>query len=131
MQLRYGNFKYECIVPENLKDTEIIRFSIQPLIENSIYHGINEMGENGAIRVEVSENDANLSVSVRDNGNGMDECKVRELYEKCRNEDIQKRSIGIKNVYRRIKLLYGNDAQMQIESDGKTYTQITLLLPKK
>lgn len=131
MQVRYGNFKYECIVPENLADAEIIRFSIQPLIENSIYHGINEMGENGAIRVEVSEKDGNLTVSVRDNGNGIDENKIKELYDKCRNEDIQKRSIGIKNVYRRIKLLYGNDAQMQIESDGKSYTQITLLLPKK
>ena len=131
MKLRYGNFKYECIVPEELMNVRMIRFSVQPLIENAIYHGINEMGENGTIRLEVSEADGKIEVCVCDNGKGIDAENIRKLNEECQNNDIKKRSIGIKNVFRRMKLIYGNEAEMKIESDGKTYTKIILILPKQ
>ena len=82
---------------------------IQPLIENSINHGLSECSENGKIIIQSFVIDGNLVLTISDNGIGMDEKTLKSLndYINGKNEDF--RGIALRNINKRLKLNYGNE----------------------
>ncbi|MFE5323684.1 sensor histidine kinase [Paenibacillus sp. NPDC056579] len=132
MKLKYNDklvVKYG--IPEPLLKVEAIKFMLQPLIENSILHGIEPLNGTGTIEVSAFEEDGRLKVTVKDNGVGMTQDKL--LAEQARLAGSVDRSvtgsIGMKNVHDRVRLQYGEPYGLLLDSEVRAGTTVTLLLP--
>lgn len=136
MCCRYPNLHYEYNCDPEYDDCMVPNFILQPLVENSLKHGLKNRGYNGTVRIETIQKDENtLEIQIHDNGQGFDEEKLKriekELSRRHREPDQAKtRSIGILNVQRRIRLLCGNEYGLSYTSipDEGVITHITLPL---
>ncbi|HAH61557.1 MAG TPA: hypothetical protein DCL73_05620 [Treponema sp.] len=142
MQVRYGKvFDYYCTVPDELKKYSVPSMILQPIVENSIIHGIRGIPHNGIITVsaklvKISEvNPVNtgaedvLQLEVSDNGCGMSDDMLEHIFEKEQNSRRGLNHIGIKAVYNRIKLLFGSLYTMRISSYPGEGTVVTIFIP--
>jgi two-component system sensor histidine kinase YesM len=131
--IRYQNkFQTFWHVDPSIHDCHIIRITLQPIVENAIYHGIKHLSKPGRLNISIQREDELLNITVRDNGLGMTEEKLREVTQQM-NEDLfqQSKHIGLANVYQRIKLFYGEDCSFTIRSILGEGTEITLRVPIK
>ncbi len=133
-KMRYQNFDFSINIKEDLKYCPIIKLLIQPIVENSIYHGIKYLVDPGIINIDVySLDDENIYIKVEDNGVGMDEKTANLLlssYEE-NNESISSgNGIGIINVQERLQLTYGKDYGLSIETELDEGTKIYIKIPK-
>lgn len=142
MQVRYGKvFDYYCTVADELKNYSVPSMILQPIVENSIIHGIRGIAHNGIITVsaklvKISEvNPVNtgaedvLQIEVSDNGCGMSGDILEHIFEKEQNSRKGLNHIGIKAVYNRIKLLFGSLYTMRISSYPGEGTVVTIFIP--
>ncbi len=132
--LRYQNYlEYTVDVEEDVLHYKIPKLILQPLVENSIYHGIKQKDEMGEIIIRGYEKDETLCFEVFDTGIGMTDEKKMEILEKLsHNDDTSGRdSFGLYNVAQRLQLFYGEDSSLLIESCYQEYTQVTIKIPKK
>jgi len=111
-------------VPEELQDLKMPVYILQPLIENSIKHGILPKAEGGIVSVKAEAAGESVEFSVRDNGIGMSEKKVQEVTEYWPG-------IGLKNVNERLKLLYGEENGLKISSVPDTGTVVSFKIFKE
>jgi len=117
-KVRYGDIlNYEIDCPEELNNYFMLKLSLQPLIENAIYHGIKNKRGRGFINLKAyfSEDKASITFEIKDNGIGFTEEKLDQVtkeLEDCNNSENLKYIYGLYNVNKRLKL-YFNDA-----SDG-------------
>ncbi|NOU69675.1 HAMP domain-containing protein [Paenibacillus sp. LMG 31461] len=127
---------YEAHIPQDAGMVEVPRLFIQPLIENAYIHGFNEGG--GTIMISSRVEHQQLIVEVADNGKGMNEEERMRLLDHLQHDGAEeqieyKRSgftgIGVKNVYERLRLIYGPAFKLLIESEQGEGTKITLLIP--
>ena len=115
MEKRLGsNYRIIYHVPEELRGQKIIKLTLQPLIENAIYHGLQPC-DGGLIEVESYVEDGGLYVCVKDNGIGMKKEDVEQLREKLEKNITTSEHIGLNNVQSRIRLLYGKPYGIQVE----------------
>ncbi|MED4229103.1 sensor histidine kinase [Neobacillus cucumis] len=116
-------FDYEIHVEDSVKDLYVLKLILQPLVENSIYHAIKTKRGKGKISIFVNTVDNNLCLSVIDNGSGMvleDMHKWNELLKSQGMIGKKSEGYGMLNVNERIKLSFGNDYGLQIDSvEGK------------
>lgn len=104
------------IRPE-LYDVKMIKMIIQPILENAIYHGMKDVVKDGKIVISAEIKDKNiLELIVYDNGIGMTEEEVHDLNEYIQGNNQKYKSIGLRNVNRRIKLQYGEKYGVFVES---------------
>lgn len=122
-------FQYAINVKESLLSYKIPKMSLQPLVENACKHGIQAIKDEGLINIDIEIFGEGLRISVIDNGSGMDRLTLRELIENMKSEEELSTSIGIRNVYRRLKLYYGEDISFNIESQINTGTRIYFTIP--
>ncbi|WP_135555950.1 cache domain-containing sensor histidine kinase [Paenibacillus cymbidii] len=133
LNIRFGNnisLKYE--ISEQCLDCKVPRFLLQPIIENSIIHGIETSDSEEIISISVISESDSLILAITDSGIGMDEGKVRELNDSLRNpvtETNEGAGIGIRNVNRRIQLHYGKQYGLTIESRLHEGTQVFVKIP--
>lgn len=103
-------------------------FLLQPLVENSIIHGLENLAGSGTLFLSIRMKGKWLHFRVEDDGIGMTEDEVKRLQREC--EDMEsKKSIGLKNVYRRLYLLYGDGCAFHIESARKLGTKVSFKIP--
>lgn len=123
-KIRYGNsFDVEYEVDENLLDNKVIKFILQPIVENSIIHGIDENKENQKIIIKITEEDEEILISIKDNGKGFNsEEKVK---------DNKLSGIGWNNVDERIKLTFGVGYGTTISSEVNKGTVVRIIIPKR
>ncbi|XME02245.1 sensor histidine kinase [Lachnospiraceae bacterium C1.1] len=115
----------EVSVDEDIRDCYMPGFLLQPLIENSITHGLEgEIGRKGIIVVEGYREDDKILFSVTDNGKGMTEEELKKLIENCKDTHARD-SIGIKNVYRRLYMIFGEECSFNIESSPDHGTRVS------
>jgi len=137
-QMRFGSrVSYEVLVTGNQDDVMVLPLLIQPLVENSFSHGLEDRLSGGMIYIiinvcdsplEENKSQKSLDIIVKDNGCGIPEEKLQQLRENLalvKQEDTGT-SIGIENVNSRIKLYYGNEYGMKIESKTGEGTTVTL-----
>lgn len=118
-------FSAKIDVPEDVKEFYMPGFLLQPLIENSIIHGLEGViGRKGLIEVEIRRDGEWLDFSVSDNGTGMTAEQLQALRKQCRDAE-QRNAIGVKNVYRRLYLIYGEESRFSIESAPNQGTRIS------
>ena len=100
---------------------------LQPIIENAIFHGIESLGKPGIITLSAYSKDNDLYIEILDNGIGMDEIKVAKLLSSTNSDNKSGfNNIGIANVNDRLKMYYGNDYGLRIESKVGLGTSVTL-----
>lgn len=134
-QVRYKKrFKYELYMDENIKDLPCPKIILQPLIENSLKHGMSDM-PGCTLIVRARQEGYNIVLSVEDDGLGIPPEKLKKLQEMLRDDSniMVKKSrygIGLRNTNRRIKLLYGSDYGLTIESEVEERTCVTITFPK-
>lgn len=129
-QERFGDkISAEYFVEEDAYSCMVPNFILQPVIENAIIHGLEPKIEKGKVSINISIQDEFFTFLVEDNGVGMDETEILDLYKKCR-ENNTKQSIGLKNVYRRLLLCYGEASMLKIESKKEQGTRISFLIPR-
>lgn len=119
--------------PEVLK-CRVLRFILQPIVENAILHGFKNNEKHGCIEIAASVENNQLIIKIEDDGNGISEEQVEDLnnYINRRNENLTmdyERSIGIKNVNMRIKLACGDEYGILISSKINVGTQVVFMLP--
>lgn len=107
----------------------IPKLLIQPVVENSIKHGISDMDGEGEIDVFLNDDGHELTITVEDNGHGISE----EVLEKINNgDDVSKNgmvSIGVRNIKDRIRLCYGNEYGMMVSSIEGVGTRVVIRIP--
>ncbi len=113
-----------------LYDAGIIKLTLQPLVENSIFSGIEPSGKPGLIQIHIYSREQVLYISIRDNGVGISKENInRMLTDTSRVTKHYMSGIGLPNVDRRIKLVYGQEYGLAIDSEVGGYTCVTVSLP--
>ena len=131
-KLRYGEkLDYSIEVDQALLNYRIIKIIVQPIVENAIYHGIKKIMGPGMILIKVAEANDCIKISISDNGVGMEEEVVERLLDRDGHGSVSKNGIGVKNVDQRIKLYYGENYGVTIESVVFEGTTVMLTLPKE
>ena len=126
--LRYDVFEFHMDIPEELNECRILKFMIQPFIENSFLHGFEEITRDTMITVCAREQEGHLEICISDNGSGMEEAAIQQI-RNSRKKERGINGIGIGNVIERIQRNYGEDYYVDIRSRRGTGTHITLVLP--
>ncbi|WP_168119867.1 sensor histidine kinase [Paenibacillus sp. HB172176] len=126
--------KFIIACDDSLKKIPIHALMIQPLVENSVLHGLRPLSRSGCIHVEVirKEADSSFEIRVKDDGVGMAAERLEELRKRMQtalNESGQETSIGLLNVERRIQLSYGKKFGLEIDSIEGEGTTVTCKLP--
>lgn len=122
-KLRYGDlFETVYNIDEEVKDCKILKFLLQPIVENSILHAFEEDREHQLLTIRAQKYHHYLKISIGDNGKGF---KPKERKNSNRNLS----GIDIDNISERIRLMYGEKYSMQIQSSIGFGTIVTLLLP--
>ncbi len=125
---------YHVEVDEELLDVELPHFLLQPLIENAISHGFKNMVAEPHLELSVLAEGEDLYLVLSDNGLGMEEEALQTLRRRMEEDDfstpIGGASIGVLNVCRRIKLLYGRDCGLTIKSKPGYGTEIEIRLKR-
>jgi two-component system sensor histidine kinase YesM len=128
-QIRYANkFKVIYNLQDEILNLYTVKFLLQPIIENAIYHGMELVEEGGAIEINGRLEAGKLVVQVIDNGRGMTVQDVDALIERLDGKK-KSRSIGLKNVHERIRLYFGDEYGVNVNSILGKGTEISLNLP--
>lgn len=128
--MRYGDvFDYEINIEEDILDNSIMKMTIQPLVENSIYHGLKYVDGFGHLIIQGYKDKDLIIIKVIDNGRGMDEKRIYEVLE--RGEHRKKSSFGLYSVNERIKLYFGEEYGLAIQSHIDEGTEIKVVIPQK
>lgn len=126
-----GIFQYHVECCPELLSLPIIKFVLQPIAENYFIHGIDRERQDNEVWVRAEKQGENLFLYVEDNGYGMEEQEIekknRELRENLPDRG-EKKSIGITNVNRRIKAVYGDACGISIESGNPKGLRVTITI---
>lgn len=126
-KFRYKQFTYSFDIEEECLQYYCNKITLQPIIENAIYHGLDRMVDEGEIQIGVHSRGENLVFTVEDNGIGMTREQCREILEGSAGD---KTGIGIRNVNNRIKIYFGEQYGIQIDSELDEGTKVTIVMPK-
>lgn len=122
-KLRFGDlFETVYNIDKNVKDCKILKFLLQPIVENSILHAFEEDEQHQILIIRIKEQDNYLMIEIGDNGKGFQQ----DLKEK---KKTALSGIGIDNIQERIQLMYGESYSMKIKSVPHVGTVVTLRLP--
>lgn len=136
IKIRYENrFTLEVDVPEELLDFEVPQLILQPVVENAVKYGLRPKDGEGVVAIQGAKEEECLIITVMDNGVGMSEERmdyVQQLLnspETVKHAKSKRASIGLKNVYDRIKLIFGDQYHMEISSYEGIGTIVKYRLP--
>jgi two-component system sensor histidine kinase YesM len=141
-ELRFQNkFAVVWKLDEAALAASVLKFILQPIIENALQHGIDDLYENGIISISAEVADERLVIVVSDNGIGMSDeelKKVRDLLrmdsepmtlEPVKGISARSSGVGLVNVYQRLRIYYGERLELTVESEEFLGTTITIRLP--
>lgn len=118
-------------IEEDIYEYKILKLCLQPILENAVYHGISQnIGKNGVLDIDGKKEDDRIIFVVSDNGIGMSKEKLSEVRKTfSKRENLNSEHIGLNNIDNRIKLLYGKNHGIEIESEENVGTTVKIMLP--
>ena len=133
-----GRITYKLEVSENTKDCLIPKMILQPIVENAIFHGLDEIEEGGIVTIKTTRSEDDLYITVTDNGVGFSKEKLYDLTRKLEEEitfinnssSETSDNIGVINIHNKIRLYEGNNYGLSINSIPN-HTSVTLHLNAK
>lgn len=124
-----NQIRFEFDIDNQSLTDSIPRISIQPLVENAINHGLrNKKGEK-CVWIHAREEGEVLIVEVKDNGIGISRERIQEIFEEKETGEEKRTSVGIINIHKRLKLLYGENYGIHIESEVSDGTKVWFQIP--
>jgi two-component system sensor histidine kinase YesM len=129
---RTGGLAQLKIVVEDpaLEAARVLKFTLQPLVENALQHGIEPTGKPGTIVIHAHRNQALLQIDVTDDGVGIPPGKIDDLWEKGDSGTSPSfNPVGLKNVDERIKLRLGTEYGLEVQSERGVFTTVSVRLP--
>ena len=136
MRYRYPRIKLELEVDEQVMKWRMIKLLLQPIVENAILHGIVPNRQEGTVRIWITaKTRETLCIVIEDSGKGMDDVEITALRNALSGIEMQetttRQGIGIRNVYERIRLAYGDGPiRFDVESEMYQGTRFILELPR-
>lgn len=131
-KLRYGDaFDDEYDLDENVLDTMIPKLILQPLVENSLYHGVRLKGEKGIIRIGAFEEGGAVHITVYDTGVGMTQEQIDMVLSGSADDEDLGLGFGLKGTIERIRYYCNYHEVTKIRSVPGEYTEIELIIPKQ
>ena len=124
-----GLIRTEYQIEPGCENALIIKFLLQPLVENAILHGFERKKGMEIIQISARKEGDTLLILIRDNGIGMTEEEIRQLFRSNPESKIQYNKIGVKNIQERIQILYGPEYGLSYASEPDRYTIVSVLLP--
>ena len=127
--------KVQYEIPEKYYMVDVVKLTLQPLIENAVQHGIKKQLENHLICIKAYEESGNLVIKIKDNGKGIPESRLEEIQSVLNfdslntDEDDNLIGIGLLNVHRRIKIIFGQEYGINIISKENKGTTIKVKIP--
>ncbi|MBL1225794.1 sensor histidine kinase [Enterococcus sp. BWR-S5] len=134
LQIRYGEMlQFQIDVPDSLRNYQILKMILQPLVENAVYHGVKFNRRVGLIQVTLEEEESNLIFTVADNGIGIQPEQLEEIQEELAKgvDSDFSTGYGLYNVNKRLLLYYGSQAGIRLESHYRKGTTIRVTVPKR
>lgn len=129
-QVRYRDImEYEIDIDPSIQNTKLPKMTLQPLVENAIYHGLKPKRGKGTITVTGTREGDKILLRVTDTGLGMNEEELESLRSRVSMEDST--SFGLTSSYKRLKILYGDDCKFVIDSKSQEGTSISIEIPRK
>ncbi len=128
-------YRYGCnLVVNNKVDSKLLDFiipslTIQPIVENSIIHGIERKAGKGLIEISVEAESENIFITVSDNGIGITENSLNSLNEEMENVSTDDETHGLRNVNARLKYYFGEEFRLKFESEPDKGTVVQVRLP--
>jgi two-component system, sensor histidine kinase YesM len=128
-QMRYRDLmEYEIDIPDQLKNFILPKLTLQPLVENALYHGIKNRRRKGFIRVTGrAENERLIILEVVDDGPGMSEERLDAVRDSLTNG--KREGFGLRTVHQRIQILFGGEYGLAVESTPDVGTRIIVTIP--
>lgn len=132
MEFRFKDvFRVVWDVDDRLLEYETIQLTLQPIIENAIYHGIRPARKVGTISVQVYEEETDILFVVTDDGQGIDEETLKEINSQMQDKyNLEGKNVGVRNVNQRIKLIFGEQYGVKVSSQKNVGTKVTVRIPK-
>lgn len=130
-----GRITFALEIAENLTDIAMPAMVLQPLVENAVIHGIKDMTQGALVRLRAKEVDGQIQLCIEDNGVGIANAELEALLERVMctptllGSELDSAHVGIRNVYRRLKMYYGDDMHFSIESEAECGCLVILELP--
>lgn len=125
-----GKIDVYFFIPEELYPCRVIKMLLQPLVENAIFHGLEPVKGKGSLFVGARREEDRLILTVKDDGAGIPAEQLKELQEALKREYTDTSAhVGVLNTNARIRLQYGADCGLQVESAVGDGTTVTIVLP--
>jgi two-component system sensor histidine kinase YesM len=130
-QMRYRDLMdYHIDIPDSLKCYILPKLTLQPLVENALYHGLKNRRRKGFIRLTGRAEEDLLVLEVEDDGPGMTPQRLQEVKTSLTEED-KREGFGLRTVHQRIQILFGPEYGLQVESTPDVGTRIIVTIPMK
>lgn len=128
----HDNIQYTFDVDEMTLKSKLPRLSLQPIVENAINHGLRNKRGKKKIGIQIKREQMDLVICIEDNGIGLDTSAINESLRKNELDFVEKgNSIGLHNINARLKMLYGNQYGMHLESMLGEGTKVFMILPDR
>ena len=135
IECRFSKIRIELEIDNTLLEKKMVRLILQPLVENAVFHGLEPMIDGGKVWIKIYKVNGKtkrewIYLSVEDNGFGMNEQRLQEIYNSMRDDEIGKengsQSIGLVNIYQRLKLTYDDNMELFITSERGKGTKVVI-----
>ncbi|QNK39757.1 sensor histidine kinase [Caproicibacter fermentans] len=128
-KVRYQDlFEAEYEIEDSCLKYPILKLVLQPLVENALYHGIRRKGTSGIIKIAVRDSGETVCLCVADNGIGMSREEIGRILNQ--EKSSRSKSFGLWGTMERIRIFYGSQDCVQLESEPGKGTRITIIIPK-
>ena len=126
-------FNIDWNIDERLLGMKIPKLCLQPVIENAVFHGLMPSEkERQTLKISITETDGTALIEITDNGEGMSEESLASLIDSLYEDELfGSKHIGLKNVHQRIKIYFGEEWGVSVESKSGVGTRVILRFPKK
>lgn len=125
-----GKIDYNINIPEELMVYMVPKLILQPVVENSIYHGIEKRKGEGILTISAQGVNGVMQLTIEDNGVGIPDDKLLELRKSIENDNFKdSKNFALKNLNRQIKLMYGQEYGLSIDSQEEKGTCVCIMLP--
>lgn len=131
-KLRYGDkFQVSYDIEKGIDSYQCLKFILQPIVENAIFHGIEPKEDKGSIEIKIFSNESAIIFQVMDDGIGFGSTSIDDIYVRRERPSSGFSGIGIRNIDERIKMVYGEEYGLRILNDKAGQTCIELRIQKQ
>lgn len=131
-KLRFGGrINYELDIQPGIdpEKVTILPLMLQPVVENAVVHGLETVNGVGVVRIHILIDDGQLHIHIRDNGVGMTQEQLGQLMDGINSPQLPRSSIALYNIHQRIRLRYGEEYGVKVESTRGEGTRVCLRIP--